>query len=382
MHPAYRSDRPGTAPDCGMGLEPVYADEGGGESGSGGDPGLPFGTLTVSPERQQLIGVRFANVERGAGTRAIRTIGRVVPDESRVNRVSVGVEGWISRVEGGGSTGSLTRRGQLLATFASRDILSPQQAYVYALESLDRVKAEPAGEQQLAAAESQLTQALQAIEAIGMTASQVRALARTRTPSLELQVTSPVTGIVLARNVEQGQRYERYAELFRIAALDKVWVLADVSPRDIRFFEPGLRAHVALPEQGRILARVSDVPEQFDPTARTFKVRLEVDNRQARLRPEMLLDVDVDLELPEAVVVPPEAVVDSGQRKIAFVDRGKGRLEPRPVRTGWHSSDRVEILEGLSPGERVAVSGQFLLDSESGLRAALDSWRSSRPRLR
>jgi Cu(I)/Ag(I) efflux system membrane fusion protein len=324
------------------------------------------------------MGLRFANVGRSPGRRTIRTIGRVVPDEGRVHRVTVGVEGWVARVEGGATTGSFVRRGQPLAALASRDILSPQQGYVYALESLDAIKAKPPGEQQLALAESQLAQALQGLEAIGMGGAQVRDLARTRTPALELQIASPVAGIVLARNVDLGQRYDRYAELFRIAPLDRVWVLADVTPQDIRFLEPGTTAEVGLPEQPRVRARVSDVPAQFDPGARTFRVRLEVDNRRAQLRPEMVLDVDVDLDLPEAVVVDRDAVVDSGQRQIVFVDRGGGRLEPRPVRTGWRSADRVELVEGVSPGERVVVSGQFLLDSESGLRAALTSWSPTR----
>jgi Cu(I)/Ag(I) efflux system membrane fusion protein len=375
MHPAYRSDSPGTAPDCGMSLQPVYGDEAGHESGRRDDPGLPSGTLTIAAERQQLMGVRLANVERGVGTRTIRTVGRVFPDEGRVYRVSVGVEGWISRVVGG-STGSLVRRGQLLASFASRDILSPQQAYVYALDSLDRVKAKPPGEQQLALVESQLTQALQTVEAVGMSAAQVSELARSRTPAPELQVISPVTGIVLARDVDVGQRYEKHAGLFRIAALDRVWVVADVEPRDIPFLHTGTTAQVALPEQAPLLARVSDVPPRFDPGSRAYKVRLEVENRQARLRPDMLLDVDIELALPEGVVVVPDAVVDSGRRKVVFVDRGGGRLEPRSVRTGWRTSDRVEIVEGLSPGESVVVSGQFLLDSESGLRAALASWQA------
>lgn len=373
MHPTYRSDEPGMAPDCGMRLEPVFA------SDHERDPvasvgGFSPGTLTIPPERQQLMGLRFASVERHSGRRTIRTIGRVAPDEGRVHRVTVGVEGWVSRVEGGASTGSFVRRGQLLAAVASRDILSPQQAYVYALESLEEVKAKGAGNQQLGLVESQLAQARQGLEAIGMGAPQVGDLARTRAPAPELRLAAPVAGIVLARNVDQGQRYEKYAELFRIAALDRVWVLADVAPQDLRFVQPGATAEVGLAGQSRVLARVSDVPGQFDPGARVFKVRLEAGNPRAELRPEMQLDVDVELQLPEAVVVDRDAVIDSGQRQIVFVDRGRGRLEPRPVRTGWRSRDLVEIVEGVSPGERVVVSGQFLLDSESALRATLTSW--------
>ena len=377
MHPAYRSDKPGVAPDCGMRLAPVYASDGE-RSAEVGVAGLPPGTLSIPPERQQLLGLRFANVERGSGRRTIRTVGRVAPDEGRVHRVTIGVEGWVSRVESGASTGSFVRRGQPLAAVASRDILSPQQAYVYALESLEELKAKATGEQQRALVESQLAQARQGLEAIGMSGPQMRELARTRTPASELLLASPVPGIVLARNADQGQRYDGFAELFRIAALDRVWVLADISPEDIRFLRPGTTAEVGLPGQARIRARVGDVPGQFDPGARTFKVRLEVDNRRAELRPDMLLDVDVELALPETVVVDRDAVIDSGRRQVVFVDRGGGRLEPRPVRTGWRAHDRVEIVDGVSPGERVAVSGQFLLDSESGLRAALTSWSATR----
>jgi len=374
MHPAYRSRSPGLAPDCGMRLEPVYAPS----AEAPADAGLRGGSLVVSPERQQRMGLRFATVRRGSGTRTLRTIGRLVPDESRVHRVSIGVEGWVTRVETAGSTGSWVRRGQPLASVASRDLLAPQQAYVYALQSLDEVRAKPSAEKQRALVESQLLQARQALEATGMGPPQMRELARTRTPAEELRITSPADGIVLSRSLELGQRYDRPAELARIASLDRVWVLADVSPQDVALLKPGTSAQVGLSGQPRLLARVSAVPPQFDAGSRTFKVRLLARNPEARLRPEMLLDVDLELQLPEGVVVDRDAVVDSGLRQTIFVDRGGGRLEPRRVRTGWRSADLVEILEGAAPGERVVVSGQFLLDSESALRSSLASWSAER----
>ena len=340
------------APDCGMRLEPVYADDGDRECRGSRVAGLPPGTLSIPPDRQQLMGLRFANVERGSGRRTIRTVGRVAPDEGRVHRVTVGVEGWVSRVEGGASTGSFVRRGQPLAAVASRDILSPQQAYVYALESLEEVKAKAAGEQQLALVESQLAQARQGLEAIGMSGPQVRELARTRTPAPELQLASPVAGIVLARNADQGQRFERYAELFRIAALDRVWVLADVSPQDIRVPPAGHDGRGGAPGAGA-------PPGARERRARAVRSRARAPSRcgwrsttgARSCGPICCSTSTSSWRFRRRWSWTATRSSTRGRRQVVFVDRGGGRLEPRPVRTGWRSRDRVEIVDGLSPGE-------------------------------
>ena len=183
---------------------------------------------------------------------------------------------------------------------------------------------------------------------------------------------APATGIVLARNVSPAQRVERGAELYRIADLSEVWILADVSKTEAQFFQPGLMARASVPgESGKgFHARVSKVLPQFDATTRTLKVRLEADNPGFILRPDMFVDLEVPVTRPATLVVPADAVVDSGSKKIVYVATGEGVFTPRKVETGWRAGDQVEIVKGLMPGDKIVVSGTFLIDSESRMKAA------------
>jgi YHS domain-containing protein len=187
----------------------------------------------------------------------------------------------------------------------------------------------------------------------------------------DIEVRSPATGIVLARNVSPMQRFEKGTELFRIANIDRVWILSDVFEREARHIHPGTKVKVSLPHQDKVFeANVSDVPPQFDPATRSFKLRLEADNSDLTLRPDMFVDVEFLVSLPPAFTVPAEAVLDTGLRKTVFVDIGNGRFEPRTVETGWRFGDRVEIVSGIMPGERIVISGNFLIDSESRMKLA------------
>jgi RND family efflux transporter MFP subunit len=176
---------------------------------------------------------------------------------------------------------------------------------------------------------------------------------------------------VLARNAFTGLRFDRGTELFRIADLSKVWVLADVFENEAEYLKPGLQLKFTLPHQKKVFqAKVSDVLPQFDPATRTIKVRLEADNPGYALRPDMFVDVELPISLPPAIAVPADAVLDSGLKKTVFVDHGKGAFEPREVETGWRIGNRVEIVRGLKPGEQIVISANFLIDSESRLELA------------
>src|SRR5919204_3226655 len=180
---------------------------------------------------------------------------------------------------------------------------------------------------------------------------------------------SPADGFVLARNTFPGLKFDRGFELYRIADLRKVWVLADVFPQDARHVRPGMRSEVAVPEQGVALpGTVREILPQFDAMTRTLKVKIALDNPGYLLRPDMFVEVRVAVELPSAVVVPSDAIVDSGLVKRVFVQSGEGLFEPRVVVTGWRAGDQVEIVKGLSAGEIVVTSGTFFLDSETRMR--------------
>jgi Cu(I)/Ag(I) efflux system membrane fusion protein len=190
---------------------------------------------------------------------------------------------------------------------------------------------------------------------------------------LTIDVYSPADGFLLSRNVSVDQKFERGGEWFRIANLDKVWILADLPDADAALVQPGQQATVTLPGgRGALAAVVSDVPPQFDPASTTLRVRLLVDNPGAVLRPDMFVDVDLSVERPAALTVPVDAVVDGGLRKTVFVEKGDGVFEPRRVETGFHLGDRVEIVKGLSEGDRIVVSGTFMVDSESQMKAAAE----------
>jgi len=186
-----------------------------------------------------------------------------------------------------------------------------------------------------------------------------------------VEIRSPADGFILDRNVYLGQAFRPTATLYTIADLSVVWILADAFETDEQFLKPGVRAMISHPSLDKGLeAVVSHVLPEFDSATRTLKVRLEVRNPGFKLRPGMFVDVTQPVELGPALTVPRSAVLDSGSRQMVFIDKGEGNLEARKVTTGWRYGDRVEILKGLKEGDKVVTSGNFLLDSESRMRAA------------
>jgi len=371
MHPAYKSDKPGIAPDCGMQLEPVYAE---GEDAKDAPPesatALP-GTVRIRPERQQLIGIRVAKVERAPWKQTIRVLGRVVPDESRVFRINSATDGWVKKILPV-TTGSLVRKDELLATFFAPEFFSAIKAYLYGLRSLERFeKSGKETKEQLELTGANIDSYRNSLRNLGMTEYQMDEIARTRLSPENIEIRAPEAGFVLVRNVSPGQRFEKGTELYRIADLSHVWVLADMVESEAQYFRPGVSARIIQASRGKSFqARVGDVLPQFDPATRTLKLRLEAGNPGYALRPDMFVDVELPIQIPPALSVPAEAVLDTGLRKTVFVDRGDGYFEPRRVETGQRLGDRIEITSGLMDGERIIVSGNFLVDSESRMKLA------------
>jgi Cu(I)/Ag(I) efflux system membrane fusion protein len=370
MHPGYRSDKPGIAPCCGMQLEPVYAD---GTMGEAGAP-RPAGAAKVSVAQQQLLGVRVGTVEKAPFTHSARLLGRVVLDERRVFVLNAALEGSVREVSSL-TTGSRVRKGDWLASVFSVDARASLQAFITALDVVDR---DPAARREEGIAFARGTTArsstdftTERLRAIGVADRQIEEMRRTRQVPVTIEVRAPADGFVLARNVSAGQKFERGAEWYRIGDLDRVWILADVSADEAPHLRPGTVARVRLPGgQRSVEAKVSEALPQFDPATRTLKVRLEAENPGHVLRPDMLVDLELPLELPPATTIPLEAIVDSGTRKTVFFERADGWFEPRAIETGWSFGERVEVVKGLAAGDRIVVSGTFLVDSESRLRAA------------
>jgi membrane fusion protein, copper/silver efflux system len=365
MNPAHTSPEPGLAP-CGMKFEPVYADDGDRAAGSA----MPPGSVKITPEKQQIIGVRVATVEKSPWTHTLRTVGKVAVDETRIYRLKAFTEGWIVKVYNN-STGSLVRKDEPLATLYSKDLLTSLQAFFYSSYALDSLRQGQVPQAQIDVLEAQRRLAEWGLMNLGMGDLQIRDLARNKQITQEIILSAPATSFVLARNVTVGQKFSTGEEFYQLADLSRIWILADIFKNEAKYIRPGEPVRVIPAGQDEsYTATVSEILPQFDPGTLTLKVRLEMDNPQFVLRPGMFMDVEFPVTLPASVNVPLDAIMDSGLHQTVFVDRDKGYFEPRRVKTGWRLGDRAEIVEGIRPGERIVVSGNFLVDSESRMKLA------------
>jgi membrane fusion protein, copper/silver efflux system len=319
---------------------------------------LPSGTVIISPEKQQMIGVRTGVAEKSVITTKLRFLGRVAADETRIFKVKAAVDGIIRQVYPG-TTGSMVKKGQPLASYYSPDIYAAEQGYLIAVSS-DRY----GSNLQVQVNESRLLY-------LGMSSSQIEELKKKGQILENIVLLSPATGFVIGRDVSPELRFQKGEELYRITALDRVWIFADIYENEARHFRPHAVAIVSHPQLGKELrAQISNIPPLFDATTRTLRVRLETDNPGFILRPDMFVDLELPVKMPPAVVVPSEAIIFSGLKKTIFMDLGNGYFEPREVQTGWRLGNNIEITKGLKPGERIVISGNFLIDSESKLRGS------------
>jgi len=374
MHPAYKSDKPGTAPDCGMTLVPVYAHQDSGASPTtsntdkAGD--LPMGTIQISPRKQQLIGVKYGLPSMGSSIKTIRAVGKIAPDEQRIAHVHTRVEGWIDKVFVD-FTGKVVDKDQPLLTLYSPDLLATQEAFLLALKSQDLMKASTL-RGALSQSESLLAATRRRLQLWDLTEEQIDEITRTGKPVTNITVYSPVNGYVTARNAFPKQRITPDTELYTITDLSRVWIMADVFEAEASLVQLNQRVNItsSYGPSGVLRGRVDYIQPQVDPTTRTLKVRIDAENPRKTLRPDMFVEVNFSIVLPQHVTVPTDAVLDSGLKKTVFVDRGNGYLEPREVETGERLGDRIEILRGLKPDERIVISGTFLIDSESQMKSA------------
>jgi len=373
MHPDYKSDHPGVAPDCGMQLEPVYAQA---VAASGGSvaPMAP-GMINIDPDRQQLFGIRVSAAERSSRAENVRVLGRVVPEDTRVYRLNSGMEGFI-RDTFEDSPGQLVKKNQKLATYYGGDILAVASGFLAATAGLpgangkDGARTVPFPGAVAKQGQSSVQGYTDRLRNLGMSDAQIQEMAGTRLLPESINIVSPVDGFILARNISPGQHFEHAMEFYRVADLSRVWIVADIVGNEAQQFRAGSMAHVMLSGEGKsFAARVTNVLPEVDPATRTMKLRLEAENPGYVLRPDMFVDVELPVARPAGLTVPVDAVIDSGKKQRVYVERSAGVFEPRDVELGWRFGDRVEIVKGLSEGERVVSSGTFLVDSESRLKS-------------
>jgi Cu(I)/Ag(I) efflux system membrane fusion protein len=367
MHPTIVSDHPGDCPICGMALVPVG--EAGTEAAHGAAPVDGLATVTIDPQRQQLIGLRTAEVTRGPVGQSWRTVGKVAVDETNVHHVNIKVGGFVDTVYVD-YVGKPVRRGERLFSIYSPDLLSVQQEYLLALRTR---KALAEGGVATGAGDDLVESARERLRLWDVPESEVRRLEETGKPTKTLTLYSPMSGVVTKKDIVMGHRLSEGDMPYEITDLSRVWVLADAYETDLSRIRVGMTATLALqafPNQA-FTGKVIFVDPILDAKTRTAKVRLEFPNPRGELRPEMFGEVTLRTQKREGLRIPADAVIDSGTQKVVFVALGEGKLQPREVKVGPVNDDAVEVLSGLEAGEKVVTRANFLVDSESRLRASL-----------
>lgn len=331
------------------------------DGGSTDSARLPAGTITVDARRRQLIGVTFGEAKRRALSRDLRAVGQVTYDETRLIDVSLKYDVWVGELEAD-YVGKPVKRGQLLFTIYSPALYSAQQEY---LDIRRRADAGPL-----------LAAARQRLKLWDLADSTIEALIERGTPFEYVPVYAPASGTLVEKNIVAGTAQQAGATLLRIADLSQVWVEAAVYESELPLVEIGQRADVTLPYLPGLsfTARIDYIYPTLDADTRTGRIRLTLPNNAGSLKPGMYAEVTLEIPLGERLSVPSEAVLVAGETRVVFEDLGDGRLAPRRVKTGQRTKDYVEILEGLAAGARVVTSGNFLIASESNLKAAIEQW--------
>lgn len=403
MHPAVVQDHPGECPICGMDLvrrEPAGAPASQPASQPGSQPSSQPGSqpssapssgpasqpssqphevhvvpglqpIDLSPERVQLIGMKTAAVERGALVSELRTVGYVVANEEGLARIHTRFAGWIESLKVS-QTGQKVKKDEILATIYSPELLSAQQELLTALEWEEQQPGKGGAVGHIGAPLGK--DARRRLELLGISKQEIERLVTTKEPMRAVPIRSPVRGYVTRKAAIQGAYVQPGTELFEIADLSTVWVLGEVYERDLGRIAVGQTARLevpAYPEATR-KGRVEFLYPTFDSGTRTLRVRVEFPNPDLLLRPGMYGDLVIELPQKEGLFIPREAVADVGTIQYVFVSLPGGRFEPRKVVLGARSGENVEVLEGLTENEVVVTTGNFLLDSESRLKSAIE----------
>ena len=348
MHPAEHFDKPGKSPFMDMQLVPKYSKD------------AAPGSIAVDSRVVQNLGLRLAKVDQGSFARVVDTVGSVAVDEHRIEAVQVRQPGWVERLDVR-AAGDSVRRGQLLAGIYSPDLLATQQELLIALGSNDPKLIE-ATRRRLAL--------------FGLSEAQIARVEKTRQVERQVDYYAPFDGYVMDLGARQGAQVQPGAMLFQLADLNSVWVTAEVAETQAAWLKQGDRAEVevpALPGE-RFEGQVDYLYPELTQATRTLKVRVVVKNPRGHLRPGMFATAHFQTMTQEhALTVPSESVIKTGTRSFVIVADDDTHFRPARVRVGAEQGGRSEILEGLTLGQNVVASGQFLIDSEANLRGAFDN---------
>ncbi len=350
MNPAYRRDEPGKSP-MGMDLVPVYED---GEEDMG--EGMPI--IKIRPEIINNLGVRTTRVERGPLRKRIGTVGYIDYDETRINHIHTRTEGWIEKLNVR-AEGQQVKRGQLLFELYSPLMVNAQEEYLQALASGNRLLAEASREK---------------LSALGISKSQIDRLEKDKKVTQNIRFYAPQSGVLINLGVREGMYIKPETQVLSLASLDSIWLLAEVFERQANWVEAGQRAEAKLPSMPGVIweGKVEYVYPDLDPITRTLRVRLRFDNSEEKLKPNMYSHVTIfGEEKKDVISIPQEALIRDADQDRVIRALGEGRFQAQEVMAGMESGDWIEITSGLNEGDEIVVSSQFLIDSESNLKASL-----------
>jgi len=381
MHPSVKKQNPtDKCPICSMDLVPVMKKGAAGANTTNAATPATMsgdekpGEFTVPVERQQQIGVTYAKVEKHPFTHTVRAVGMVAFDKQRHWDYVTRVEGYVKELFVF-SRGELVEKDAPLLTIYSPDLLTTQNEFVDLLRARD--EAQTNGSRAVLESTDRLVRsARQRLRLWNITDDQVAELEKTRKPSETLTLRSPFKGVVQDLGVDQGRRVMTGDHLVDIADLSVVWVWAQFYQDELPMLKKGLPITITTSSYPgeKFGGKISVVDPFINDALRTGRVRIDVENSDFKLRPDMYVDIDLTMDMGEGLAVPFSAVLPTGKHDIAFVDKGGGKLEPRFVELGRKYGDFYEVKSGLSEAERVVTSANFLIDAEAKVQGALKSW--------
>jgi membrane fusion protein, copper/silver efflux system len=361
MHPTYVSDRPGDCPICNMKLVPIGENKASSEM-----PSLPGRvTIHLAPERRQLIGLTTSLVQTQRLIRTVNAPATLSHDETTLARVAPRFGGWVRKLHVN-YTGQSVETGAPLFTAYSPDLLSAENDYLIAFRNARKQTGNAEAAKLLEASRRRL-------ELMQVSAEDIRALETRNTAGDELIFRSPISGHVIAKSAVEGKSFMAGESLYEIAPLRRLWAFAAVPESALGEVREGQKALVRFsqPNQKVIESTVAFVNPHVDPQTRRGEVRVELNNPDHALRPDMWAEVEIEQNVGDVLAVPASAVIDTGTRNVTFVDRDDGHLEPREVKIGIKTDDYWQVFDGLNAGDRVVTRALFLVDSESQLRAVV-----------
>jgi Cu(I)/Ag(I) efflux system membrane fusion protein len=371
MHPFIIKDKPGTCPICGMELIKKIESasvEGAAQTPEQKQQADMIGHVSLSPSQRVMANVATVEARQGSLNKEINAVGIVQYDQSRQAKVTAWIAGRIDRLNVN-TVGAIVAKDKPVAEIYSPDLVATQQEYLLAVKSREQLKNStiPSISQ---SGDGLVASSKQRLMLFGVKESQIEELEKTGKPNIRLPIYTPISGIVIDKMVQQGQYVNVGDVLFNVADLSKVWVEIDVFENEVPYVHVGQQVEIrsAVEHGAAFNGRISFVYPFHDPKTHTVKARVEMPNHGHQLKPDMFVNAIIRIPLVKGIIVPVTAVIDTGKRQVVWVETSPGMFEPRDVKAGERIEDKVQVLSGLKTGDKVAVSGGYLIDSESQLK--------------